>query len=759
MATLRLPLPTANWTIALLLGCALGCGSISEPGSVPKPGDKDPEGSDTESPSTPGPVASDPQAVLNQQQQAQLKQLTEALDASRQLSADAVLEKHRIAHSMLSYDPLESEYLDIIQGSALSLSEGEMAKLGENGFVISKSHTFPTFVGGYAAVYEQHLPVYISADAILEAVHSSYDEILMSIEYQALIPLLKDLLASMHQSLSSSDFSATTRADVDVYLSVARSLLEGSLVPPVAEGDASTVQELLEKALAADGLVTVDLFGVPRDEDMSQFVPRGHYEGDPQLENYFRAMMWLGRIDMRLVETLSDGSPVFRRAQFDATLQLRALMNESDVQNWNKIDQVLQAFVGESDCMVLPEVDQLIEDLGGSASARGASDEQALAAIKEGGYGLQQIASHLMVNAGNVKTLPLNRSFLLFGQRYVLDSHVFSQVVYDRIERRMMPNPLDAAFAALGNDAALPLLDSDLRNYSEYPGALEGVRVLADAHDQEFWDANLYNLWLGSLRALSPKAQADDQTSGQPEITGTEAWSRRILSTQLASWAELRHDTLLYAKQSYTGIPSCEYPDAYVDPYPEFFAKVARFAERGQELASTLAPDLDTAAVTVYFDNLQTSMKMLQGMAESQLTGAEFSSEQMAFINDAVRIEAQPAGCTTIDVPDGWLADLYFTRDKAIEFDPTIADVHTQPADEGGAIVGKVLHVATGTPRLMVVTANTCTGAHAYAGLSFAYHERITTDFKRLTDEEWALDLGTSSPQPDPTWVEPILAE
>src|SRR6478609_5656183 len=237
MATLRLPLPTANWTIALLLGCALGCGSISEPGSVPTPGDKDPEGSDTESPSTPGPVASDPQAVLNQQQQAQLKQLTEALDASRQLSADAVLEKHRIAHSTLSYDPLESEYLDIIQGSALSLSEGEMAKLGENGFVISKSHTFPTFVGGYAAVYEQHLPVYISADAILEAVHSSYDEILMSIEYQALIPLLKDLLASMHQALSSSDFSEATRADVDVYLSVARSLLAGSLVSPAAGGD------------------------------------------------------------------------------------------------------------------------------------------------------------------------------------------------------------------------------------------------------------------------------------------------------------------------------------------------------------------------------------------------------------------------------------------------------------------------------------------------------------------------------------------
>jgi hypothetical protein len=37
--------------------------------------------------------------------------------------------------------------------------------------------------------------------------------------------------------------------------------------------------------------------------------------------------------------------------------------------------------------------------------------------------------------------------------------------------------------------------------------------------------------------------------------------------------------------------------------------------------------------------------------------------------------------------------------------DPTIADVHTDP---GGVRPAKVLHVATGLPRMMVVTANSC---------------------------------------------------
>lgn len=745
---------TTNFALALLVCGLAGCSTSTEP----------PQHSQT--PSEPEPIGTDPAQGLNASQRAQLQQLSDTLSESRSLDADDLLAKHALSHTTLSYDPLESEFLDTIQGSQLALSDGEMTKLGENGFVISKRQSFHTFVRGYAAVYEQHLPVYISADAILEALHSSYDDILLSIEYHALIPMLGELLASMHQALPASDFDAGTRADVDLYLTVARSLLAGAPVAPLVGADSAKVQELLEAAVEASGMTSLELFGIPRLVDTSQFVPRGHYEGEPELENYFRAMMWLGRIDLRLIETLPDGTPVLRRAQYDATLQLRALMDDAATDQWTKIDAALQAFVGESDCLVVPELDQLIEDLGGLPAARNASDEQAMATITSGGYGLQEIASHLMVNDGSVATLPLNRSFLLFGQRYVLDSHVFSQVVYDRIaSKRMMPNPLDAAFAALGNDAALPLLQDELRSFTGYPGALAGVRMLADAHEPDFWEGNLYNLWLGSLRALSPGAgaiagKAEQDASGQPEIVHTEAWSRRILGTQLGSWAELRHDTLLYAKQSYTGIPLCDYPDAYVEPYPAFFEKVARFAERGQELASTLSTNLEGAASAIrgYFDNLHVSMTMLKGMADSQVMGAEFSAEQMAFINDAVRIERESVGCTSVDVPDGWLADLYFTRDKSIEFDPTIADVHTQPADAAGAIVGKVLHVATGLPRLMVVTADTCTGARAYVGMSFAYHERITQDFERLTDSAWSQQL-LSTAQEDPPWLEPILAE
>jgi hypothetical protein len=109
-------------------------------------------------------------------------------------------------------------------------------------------------------------------------------------------------------------------------------------------------------------------------------------------------------------------------------------------------------------------------------------------------------------------------------------------------------------------------------------------------------------------------------------------------------------------------------------------------------------------------------------------------------------------------VPDGWLAKLYINRQKSIEFEPTIADVHTQPADAAGNIVGNVLHVGTAAPRLIVATFDPCgAGPRAYAGVIFSYHEKMTTNFLRLSDSDWSSSL--SSPPPDAAWLGPALAQ
>src|SRR6185436_1491987 len=97
------------------------------------------------------------------------------------------------------------------------------------------------------------------------------------------------------------------------------------------------------------------------------------------------------------------------------------------------------------------------------------------------------------------------------------------------------------------------------------------------------------------------------QGGGLPAVARTEAWGRRVLNTQLASWAQLRHDTILYVKQSYTTGAACEFPEAYVDPYPAFYARLAAYARAGKTVAGALPIDQSSylgGKVGAYFDNL-----------------------------------------------------------------------------------------------------------------------------------------------------------
>jgi len=701
--------------------------------------------------------------TISAERQRELDELQAQLDAVKDLDAAGFAAKYAVPFTTtLGYDPLTANGLDRIKTSSFALSANEEAALGARGFVTTDRKRFPSFIYGYQSIYTDDLPVYVSADSILYAVHESFDEVLKALEQSVLRSKLQRLLGSMRTALTAgaaTGISAAARADTDLYLSVAAGLLAGKLEAPVAGGDAGLAKELYAKATAASGAKVVVLFGVDREVDFSQFEPRGHYTDTEELKTYFRAMMWLGRIDLRLLETQPDHTQVFRRKQLEAAYVLRALMNDAAVADWKSIDSTIGGFVGEPDNMTLPQLDALLADLkiGDATQLATLSDATIAQAIVNGGYGAQRISSHIMVNGLGSGTMPLSSTFLLMGQRYVLDSHVFSNVVYDRVARgevkRMMPNPLDVGFAALKNDQAGLLLGAELERY-RYAPDLASMRIVAEAHPKEFWQANLYNEWLSMLRALSPTPDVANPTAvGLPRVAGTEAWGRRLLNTQLASWAELRHDTILYAKQSYTGGAACEYPDAYVDPYPELFTRLAGFASHGATLMAELKlPDEDLVRmVTAYFEQVRSVAATLEAMAKNQRTGAPHSAEQLAFINQLTFEN----GCGTPTF-DGWYAKLFFAKDAAVELDPVVADVHTQPTDEVGTRVGKVLHVGTGMPRTMVVTVESCSGPRAYVGLVSSYHERITENFKRLTDELWAEEIR-KAPPPDVDWLKDLI--
>jgi methionine--tRNA ligase beta chain len=75
-------------------------------------------------------------------------------------------------------------------------------------------------------------------------------------------------------------------------------------VPSEEDGGAGTLA-----AIKNEQMQSFPLFGGTRVVDFSQFKVRGHYQASDTLKRYFQAMMWCGRIDLR-VATVLNAEPV-----------------------------------------------------------------------------------------------------------------------------------------------------------------------------------------------------------------------------------------------------------------------------------------------------------------------------------------------------------------------------------------------------------------------------------------------------------------
>jgi hypothetical protein len=647
-----------------------------------------------------------------------------------------------------------------LQAGPLRLDRDELAALGHRGFVITNRKRFRSFADGWLAIYKADLPLYVSADALLHVVHRAYDRMLQDLETEVLIPRLQALLTGMRARLAGAEgasLAPAARADADFFTAVAQSLLEGRHVAPVAGADAGAVADWTDRAAAAGGMSTMPLRGATRDVDFSLMKPRGHYALDPALRRYFQAVSFLGQVDARFaVPEPQTHRLELRRRELDVAVGLRALMGDAELSAWKQLEATMNAFVGERDAMGPPDVDRLLADLGVKAGGLArVADDKVLATIVSGSYGAQRIAGHPLHDSPDGRT-PLPRSFSFTGQRYVVDSHVLSDVVHDRVANRLMPSPLDVAYAVLHDDAAKTLLQPELDAYHYLP-ELDGARARVESGGEAFWETSLYNLWLGAARALTPSSAAHLDATLR-----SEAWGRRLLSTELASWAELRHDTILYAKQSYSASIGCSFPDVYVDPYPAFYDRLGKLAAKGRTLLGALdfgqRKDLRTR-MDAFFGELGAVASKLGAIAAKQERGARPSADELSFVNGALA-EDPPVGGGCGPPPrivHGWYVRLFYGGpDEALAFRPTVADVHTQPTDAAGNPVGRVLHVATGWPRTMVVKVDVGRGPSPFVGVVSTYDEVITEGFQRYTDEEWRRAIASDNRE-DVPWMRDLV--
>lgn len=485
-------------------------------------------------------------------------------------------------------DPAPPEYLDAII-ERFSLTSGEQSLLDLHGFMVSERLAYPAYGHVLEVVWHADLPVFVSTDAILHALHRSYVDILAAIEREYFRYLLATALITMHENWTALDAAygdipgmRASVDDVDVYITVARSLLAGTAVAPRGDNQ-ETVDDLLGLC-HAEMPATYPLFNdAPRLYDFSQLKPRGHYTESPELQRYFRCMMWLGRTELRLTPPSGVIPPVLdvSREIIDAYL-IRELVAQGGSSELSSVDSLIRSLVGNPDNVTLDELDTL-------AGAIGLTGPDALldptvmdafeTELASGNYTAQGINSQILIHDPmDPEGIRLPYAFLLMGQRFIIDSYVTGNVVFDAIHFegqtpfRGLPHPFDVLFA-LGNDDVLPFLVGELQEY-HYAANLSALRYLIDGYEPEFWRGSLYSVWLQAIRTLSMTGRDPDV----PDFMKTGAWQQEKMNTQLTSWTELRHDNLLYAKQSYTGGAVCSYPRTYIEPVPAFYRTLEVFA-------------------------------------------------------------------------------------------------------------------------------------------------------------------------------------
>ncbi len=535
-------------------------------------------------------------------------------------------------------------------------------------------------------------------------------------------------------------------------------------------------------------------------EDYSQYVPRGHYTKTEKLKNYFKATMWYGRMT-----DLINGSPNIlpnecrnggdikgfvseKDAQIqtlEALILSRKFALDDDIQKiWSRIYAITSYFVGFSDDLGPVEysatlknffngsdidlnqfianfndLKNLLNQLPKPKIYSGLGNAQLTMPppplTKEQVEDLKKQADQLLVNT---------QGFRMMGQRFVVDSGFFSKIVspysgeyigksankpftYVRTpggrEVRGFPMGLDI-MALFGSDRAKQIIkDSGNADYSDYETQFDVLKKEIDAIPETDWYKNLYWNWFYVLKSLITPFG-----NGYQSFMQTAAWQDKELNTALASWTELKHDTILYIKQGYTGVERGgeEEPKivGYVEPIPEFYFRLlnlAKMTEKG--LSGLLTQDeLEKVGIGDSLKQFQNILSRLLDISKTELQNKELSDDDYNFISYFG---------SSLEYLNKRLLGAEGGVGEEIDpnmFKPTlIADVHT----DGNTL--KVLEEGVGYIKTMVA-AYKLPGNYILVGVgpTFSYYEFKQPMENRLTDEEWRKMLEVNPPSA-PEWI------
>ena len=696
----------------------------------------------------------------------------------------------------------------------LNLTGAALGKLKANGFVV-----VPRFgddiIDPYETIEELKIPPFVTVDTLLHMYHLQFDESLKNIEQREFYPdllalarMMVDRLGATEAALLEKKLTAAGALDLEavhkarVYAAVGLKCLDPEwAVPAPIAPEVALVVDKIEKHEGSWGSEQWPLFRYA--EDFSHYVPRGHYTQSPELGHYFKAMMWFGRMAFLLKgEEPSLVSPREAQLQTMAAAHLAKLLAGGRLADgrdaralWQRIYTVTAFYVGLADDLGLAEYEASMKKvLGASIDVAALADAGKYRRLQAelarynppaiyGGTGGQ--VPFQADPDWFVQTLDKTTGFRLMGRRFTPDSYAMGKLVFPTVGRpnnnrtdmftfvnspfagpiRGFPRGLDLMallgshraehwLAELGDDAYGTGTDLSKGKNLRYDVVLEGLKREFAPLTPGQWNRNIYWSWLYTLQSL-----LKDYGRGYPTFMTTDAWQDKSMNTALASWSQLRHDTILYAKQGVTpGEPGITKPvEGYVEPAAEFYARL--LATTRMTLAGLRAMDVLEPAAIERLAKLEKMIARILRISQEELVHKELSKEDYDFIRHfGTRLKWLRAGERALleelakarAAGDQQRVDqlgLQLYGDPPPMKTTLIADVHT---DQN---TGQCLEEGTGNVDLLVACYLQPDGRLVLgAGAVLSYYEFKHPASDRLTDEKWRKLLKTAPP-PLPEWT------
>ena len=626
--------------------------------------------------------------------------------------------------------------------------------LGRTGFAIVPAEHNQLF-----HVYEKNdyadFPSFVTTDLYLQLFHLYFDCVLRDVEEKHLDSLMivfsSKMEAEMKKLASSQNAEIKAAAEYgQAWFAVASWLFSHDKAPKsmptlnAPEAYKKMVMEEITKSFEAENGYSEMLEYDPHTGMFaySLFRPRGHYTRSKVCSRYFRGMMWLQTAHFGTDKPAKMQQIALIANVFNQQPKLKSI--------YDKVSEPITYLMGTPDNVTLIQVAELIKKMN-LPIEKLLSSKKDMAKLTEDIESIAKKQTRIELK----KTRGSKYVVDIMPQRYQPDAEALIATTDQDspISLRPCPKGLDW-MAVMGLPGAERILMDELKEaqkWKDFPKALTTARKKVANTP---WEACVANQWMYTLQSLGDTAQS------LPYFMQTPQWQKKNLNTALASWAELKHDAILYAKQPMLaecgdGGPEPPVVKGYVEPNIKFWEKAIALVTRMDKVLTTY--NLQTEKAKTVYERIKEIAEFCRDISKKELNGGKITDEeynQIEIIGSTVENISLELVSEDNQMLQGW-SDVVSTDKKVA----VVADVFTA-GGENVAIDDKcVLYEGVGPAYEIYVVVEIDGSLYLTRGSVLSYREftRLISD-PRMTDEEWQEELKKSPTGGTPSWMKEIIA-